>query len=130
MANEQNLIPFTSEQNREEAKKNGHKGGIASGEARRKQRTLKEIGDMIGKLPMKSQKNIELLKKAGLEDEDMIRDVGMMFRLAVNAENGDPRSIELLAKLRKQLTEQVEQTNIELPKPRLAKDREERQSKE
>lgn len=25
MANEQNLRPFTSEQNREEAKKNGHK---------------------------------------------------------------------------------------------------------
>jgi hypothetical protein len=36
MANEQNLKPFTSEQSREEAKKNGRKGGIASGEARRK----------------------------------------------------------------------------------------------
>ena len=122
MANEQNLVPQAHVLTVEEASK----GGKASGEARRKQRTLKEIGDMIGKLPMKSQKNIELLKKAGLEDEDMIRDVGMMFRLAVNAENGDPRSIELLAKLRKQLTEQVEQTNIELPKPRLAKDRNEK----
>lgn len=122
MANEQNLVPQAHVLTVEEQSK----GGIASGEARRKQRTLKEIGDMIGKLPMKSQKNIELLKKAGLEDEDMIRDVGMMFRLAVNAENGDPRSIELLAKLRKQLTEQVEQTNIELPKPRLAKDRNEK----
>lgn len=126
MANEQNLIPQAHVITVEEASK----GGINSGITRRKQRTLKEIGDMIGKLPMKSQKNIELLKKAGLDDEDMIRDVGMMFRLSVNAENGDPRSIELLAKLRKQLTEQVEQTNIELPKPRLAKDREEKQSKE
>ena len=43
MANEQNLIPFTSDQNREEAKKNGHKGGIASGIARRKRRTFAEI---------------------------------------------------------------------------------------
>ncbi len=122
MANEQNLRPCEYKLSQEEAKK----GGINSGITRRKQRTLKEIGDMIGKLPMKSQKNIELLKKAGLEDEDMIRDVGMMFRLAVNAENGDPRSIELLAKVRKQLTEQVEQTNIDLPKPRLAKDRKEK----
>lgn len=122
MANEQNLIPQAHVLTVEEASK----GGKASGETRRKQRTLKEIGDMIGKLPMKSHKNIELLKSAGLTDEDMIRDVGMMFRLAVNAENGDPRSIELLAKLRKQLTEQVETTNIELPKPRLAKDRSEK----
>lgn len=126
MANEQNLIPQAHVLTVEEASK----GGKASGETRRKQRTLKEIGDMIGKLPMKSHKKIELLKSAGLTDEDMIRDVGMMFRLAVNAENGDPRSIELLAKLRKQLTEQVETTNLELPKPRLAKNRSEKTPKE
>lgn len=38
MANEENLKPFTSNQDREEAKKNGIKGGIASGEARRKKK--------------------------------------------------------------------------------------------
>ena len=43
MANEQNLKPFTSEQNREEAKKNGKKGGIASGKARREKRMLKDL---------------------------------------------------------------------------------------
>ena len=127
MANEQNLIPFTSDQSREEAKKNGQKGGIASGEARRKQRTLREIGDMIGKLPIKSEQNKQLLKQAGLTDEDMIRDVAIMFRLATKAENGDPRATELFAKLRSQLKEQVETTNIELPAPRLAKSREEKQ---
>lgn len=41
MANEQNLVPFTSEQSREEAAKNGRKGGIASGEARRARKTLR-----------------------------------------------------------------------------------------
>lgn len=41
MANEQNLKPFTSEQSREEAKKNGRKGGIKSGEVRRERKTLK-----------------------------------------------------------------------------------------
>lgn len=122
MANEQNLIPQAHKLTVEEQSK----GGKASGEIRRKQRTLKEIGDMIGKLPIKSEKNKELLRKAGLTDDDMIRDVGMMFRLAVNAENGDPRSMELLAKLRKQLTDQIEQTTIEIPKPRLAKDRSEK----
>ena len=126
MANEQNLRPCEYKLSKEEARK----GGINSGISKRRKKTLKEIGDMIGGLPMKSEKNKELLRKAGIEDDDMVRDVGMMFRLAVNAENGDPRSIELLAKIRKQLTEQVENTNIELPKPRLAKDRSEKDVKD
>lgn len=42
MANEKNLVPFTSEQSHEEAVKNGRKGGIASGEARRKKKMLRE----------------------------------------------------------------------------------------
>lgn len=42
MANEQNLKPFTSDQDREEAKKNGRKGGVASGIARRQKATMKE----------------------------------------------------------------------------------------
>lgn len=47
MANEQNLIPFTSEQNREEAKKNGRKGGIASGAARRAKREARETARLV-----------------------------------------------------------------------------------
>lgn len=47
MANEQNLIPFTSDQDREEAKKNGRKGGIASGEARRQKATMRETLKMM-----------------------------------------------------------------------------------
>lgn len=42
MANEQNLVPFTSDQSRDEAKKNGKKGGIASGEARRRKKLMRE----------------------------------------------------------------------------------------
>lgn len=44
MANEQNLhAPFTSDQSREEAAKNGRKGGIASGAARREKATLRSV---------------------------------------------------------------------------------------
>ena len=42
VANEKNLVPFTSEQSHEEAVKNGRKGGKASAEARRNRKTLKE----------------------------------------------------------------------------------------
>lgn len=47
MANKQNLKPFTSEQSREEAAKNGHKGGVASGEARRKKRDIRRAMEML-----------------------------------------------------------------------------------
>ena len=43
MANEQNLIPFTSDQDREAPKKNGKKGGVASGIARREKATMKKM---------------------------------------------------------------------------------------
>ena len=104
MANEQNLIPQAHKLTVEEASK----GGIASGEARRQKKTLKQIGEMIGALDIKSEKNREIMRKAGIEDEDMINDVGMMFRLNMKAQNGDTKAIELLAKLRGQLKEQIQ----------------------
>lgn len=40
MANIENLVPFTSDQDREEASKNGKKGGVASGRARREKASI------------------------------------------------------------------------------------------
>ena len=114
MANEENLVPVRSE---EEAREKGRKGGIASGKVRRQRKTLAQIGDMIGGLDIKSPKNRAILKQAGIEDEDMINDVGMMFRLNLKAQAGDPKAIELLSKLRGQFKEQVETTVLEPPKP-------------
>jgi hypothetical protein len=49
MPNIENLKPFTSEQSREEAVKNGQKGGIASGKARREQKIFKQaIAERMG----------------------------------------------------------------------------------
>lgn len=43
MANEQNLKPFTSDQSREEAAKNGALGGKRSGEVRRERADLRRV---------------------------------------------------------------------------------------
>lgn len=83
-------------------------GGRKSGEVRAKRKTLAQIGDMIGGLDITSEKNREILREAGITDEDMINDVGMMFRLHLKAQNGDTRAIELLAKMRGQLKEQIQ----------------------
>ena len=47
VANENNLVPFTSEQSHEEAVKNGRKGGIASGEAKRNRKMLRDCIDYL-----------------------------------------------------------------------------------
>lgn len=47
MANEQNLKPFTADQDREEAVKNGRKGGKASGVARRRKADLRRMAQEI-----------------------------------------------------------------------------------
>lgn len=91
----------------EEQRKIASQGGKASVEARRQKKTLKEIGDMIGSLKVTSEKNKEIMRQAGIEDEDMINDVGAMFRLNLKAQSGDTKAMELLAKLRGQLKEQI-----------------------
>lgn len=113
MANEQNLVPLTTKKAREI----GRKGGVASGKAKRQRKTLAQIGDMIGEMGIKSPKIKKTLKDAGIENEDMINDVAIMYRLVLKARAGDPRAIELLAKLRGQFKEQVETTVLEPPKP-------------
>lgn len=61
MANEQNLKePFTSEQSREEASKNGRKGGIASGEARRRKRDIRLAMEALLEKNYKSKGGEEL----------------------------------------------------------------------
>lgn len=42
-----NLTPYTSEQSRDEAVKNGKKGGIASGQARREAKAFRTLLNQI-----------------------------------------------------------------------------------
>ena len=105
MAGIENLKPVRSEA---EAREKGKKGGIASGKARRRKKSLKELGDMIGSLSVKSEKNKAIMREAGIEDEDMIRDTAMLFMLEAKAEKGDTNAIALIAKIRGQLKEQVQ----------------------
>lgn len=113
MANVENLQPVRTEA---EAREKGRAGGIASGKARRQRKTLAQIGDMIGGLQVTSEKNREIMRQAGISDEDMIRDVEAIFRLQQKASSGDTKAIELLAKLRGQFKE-VQSVEVAEVKP-------------
>lgn len=53
-----NLKPFTSEQSREQAKINGQKGGVASGEARREEKRMREALEFVLNSPVEESKRV------------------------------------------------------------------------
>ena len=90
---EDNLIPFTSEQNREEAKKNGVKGGIASGEARRRKKTMRELAVIVNSLPLSSKNKIQL--PDGIKEDEMTFQMGFIIKVYQQALKGDTKAMKL-----------------------------------
>lgn len=99
MANEQNLIPFTSEQSREEAERNGRKGGIASGAARRRKKSLKEAADLYLSLPLRDKRKLNAMIRDGIDVEDADNQMAIIVALAKMAQAGDAKSAKLLFEL-------------------------------
>ena len=117
MANEKNLVaPFTSDQSRIEASKNGRKGGINSGIARRKKKTLKELALMFGSMKLQDEKMIKTLKKNGIDPDDFTNDMAMIFGLTRKAQSGDPQATKLLTELRGEYSTRLEVEPVQ-PKP-------------
>ena len=98
MANEKNLIPFTSDQNREEAKKNGRKGGIASGKAKRKKIIFKEIFEHISNVKLSNEKHIQKLKELYPEvtEDEMNYGVLSAFRILEKSLSGSTKAFEIV----------------------------------
>lgn len=67
MANEQNLVPFTSNQSREEAVRNGRKGGKASGEARRRKADFRKTLNMLLTAKIDNEEYKPILEALGVE---------------------------------------------------------------
>ena len=85
MANEQNLKPFTSDQDREEAAKNGRKGGIASGKARRLQGAIKRALESKAS----SAEFRELFENFGIDEESRDYAAAIACALIQKAAKGD-----------------------------------------
>ena len=65
MANEHNLIPFTSNQSREEAVKNGRKGGTASGETRRRKAAMRDTMNRLLTMKVEVEGLSDILRADG-----------------------------------------------------------------
>lgn len=95
MANEQNLVPFTSEQNREEAAKNGHNGGIASGAARRRKRDMREAADLLLSLKA-TPKMMADMAKLGVSADEADMQMAMLVAQLQQAIKGNTKAAALL----------------------------------
>lgn len=88
MANEENLVHFRSDQSREEAVKNGQQGGIASGESKRRKRTLREMVEIFGELGV-SDKTRKMMKELDIPEDLMTRKMQPVVALYNKAGKGD-----------------------------------------
>ena len=102
MANEKNLKPFTSEQSREEAAKNGKKGGIASGKAKReKNAARKYLMEMLAWKPQMTADMIRRIKALGGDPDmpDITLERLTMLAMIQKSNKGDVRAAEFLLEM-------------------------------
>lgn len=96
MANEQNLILFTSNQSREEAERNGRKGGKKSGEVRRQRKAMKEQMEMLLSLPFKNKKQFNFMKELGIEENNIDNQMALIVAMYGKALKGDVQAFNTI----------------------------------
>ena len=98
MPNEKNLIPM-DQRSESEARELGKKGGIASGAARRRRRSLKEAADLYLSLPVTDRRRANNLRRRQVDPEDIDNQMAMIAGLTDAATDGDARAAAVLVKL-------------------------------
>ncbi len=104
MANKNNLKPIRS---KNEAREKGKKGGIKSGEVRRKRKAMKEQMEMLLTLPFKQKKQLKFIKDLGVEDENIDNQMALIVAMYGKALKGDVQSFNII----KEITENNNITN-------------------
>lgn len=95
MANEKNLIQ-NSERTPSELREIAQKGGIASGAARRRKRSLKEAADLYLSLPVTDRRVWNKIARDGVEPEDIDNQMAIVAGLSERAVKGDSKAAKVL----------------------------------
>lgn len=99
MANEENLIPFTSNQSREEAVKNGRKGGIASGKARSANAEMRKRLEQIMKMTLHEGKADKIKTLADAKGANLTISDALIVKLVTMALGGNIKAMNKLTEL-------------------------------
>lgn len=95
MANEQNLISIGNRTTSEQRNITSA-GGVASGVARRRKKSLKEAADLFLSLPVADQKQLNKMAKQGIEKEDADNQMAIIVGLSMKAAKGDSKAAKVL----------------------------------
>jgi hypothetical protein len=102
----------------EQRAENGRKGGIASGEAKRKKKAMRETLDVLLAMPMKSGKyaDIEAIKNfAALKGKNINVQEAMVISMLQRAMKGDVRAAEWIRDTAGQRPVDTMNMNMNLP---------------
>ena len=95
MPNERNLIPM-EKRSPEEAREMGRKGGRASGEARRRKKSLREAAELYLSLPVSDKRTWNKLSEDGVPPEDVNNQMAIIAGLSIKAAKGDAKAAKVL----------------------------------
>lgn len=116
--NNNNLIPG-NELSHKEATENGRKGGIKSGEVRRRKKSIKELVKIALETPMPDKTKAELIKKnPALADEDINLRLAMVLGQADSAKKGNTSAFTKLIELEEENSD--DQKEYKIPAEKIA----------
>ena len=95
MPNEQNLIPM-EQRSQSEARELGREGGRASGESRRRKKSLREAAELYLSLPVSDRRAWNKLARGGVDPEDVDNQMAIIAGLTIKAVKGDAKAAKLL----------------------------------
>ena len=98
MANKENLIPF-NERTESEQREIAKQGGIASGRARRRRRSMKEAADYYLSLPETDRRTVNRLLRDAIDPEDIDNQMAVVAGIAAQAKRGDARAASVRLKM-------------------------------
>ena len=96
VSNEKNLIPF-NERTESEQREIAQKGGIASGAARRRKRSMRQAADYS--LPETDRRRVNAMLRDQIEPEDVDNQMAVIVGIAEQAKRGNPQAATVLLKM-------------------------------
>lgn len=118
MANEENLIPVTK-RTKSEAREISKKGGQASGAARRKKKSMKQVANYLLSLPVVEELQEEMIQ-SGIASDEADNQTALVFSMMQRAIKGNVTAAQFIANITGStaMTE-AEREKIKLEKKRL-----------
>ena len=95
MPNAKNIIP-NSERTAEERREIAAAGGRASGESRRRKKSLREAAELYLSLPVSDKRAWNKLAKDGVAPEDVDNQMAIIAGLSIKAAKGDAKAAKVL----------------------------------